>query len=303
LFYRARRYLKYRSFYRAIGGDVLGLPPIRIIDGPWCVVSMVAKTDVIMYLLALKAFYPQLGCGKVVAIIASDTPQRLRDMLAEHVRGIEQVILEDIDMGNCHSGGTWERLMYILDRSQHEYVMQLDCDTLPVSDNIDEVVQCVRTNTAFTISDGFEIKPLPAVAEEAEAIQSNYVGIAAERMFSRYPHGKTLRYVRGSSGFAGFARGGFTRESMMHFYHEMVHLVGSERWHEWGTEQCASNFAIANSPGAVVLPWPEYASFTPDVPRAKVKFFHFIGTYRFRDGYYIKRSEEVIAKLGRAHSM
>ena len=146
------------------------------------------------------------------------------------------------------------------------------------------------------MSDGFELMSLPEVAEEAEATPSDYIGIVTERMFARYPDAG-LHYVRGSSGFAGFSRGGFTRAAITRFHQEMEKLVGIKRWREWGTEQCGSNFAIANSPGAFVLPYPEYASFTPHVARREAKFFHFIGANRFRDDYYAARGQELIAKL------
>ena len=115
-------------------------------------------------------------------------------------------------------------------------------------------------------------------------------------MFARYPDAG-LHYVRGSSGFAGFSRGGFTRAAITRFHQKMEELVGVKRWREWGTEQCGSNFAIANSPGAFVLPYPEYASFTPHVARQEAKFFHFIGANRFRDNYYAARGQELIGKL------
>jgi FkbM family methyltransferase len=256
----------------------------------------VANTDVLMYLLSLKSFYPKLGRGKVAAIIDRDMPQALRDTLTRHVPGLEFVILEDIPTGACQRGGTWERLLYVLDRSEHEYTIQLDADTLVVGDDLDDVVRCVETNTPFTMSDGFELMSLPEVAEEAEATPSNYIGIVTERMFARYPD-EGLRYVRGSSGFAGFSRGGFTRAAITRFHQEMEKLVGTRRWREWGTEQCGSNFAIANSPGAFVLPYPEYSSFTQYVARREARFFHFIGANRFRDNYYAARGQELIATL------
>ena len=188
---------------------------------------MVANTDVPMYLLSLKSFYPQLGRGKVAAIIDRDMPQVLRDTLTRHIPGIEFVILEDIPTGACQRGGTWERLLYVLDRSESEYTIQIDADTLTVGDDLDEVVRCVETNTPFTMTDGFELLSLPEVAEEAEATPSNYIGIIAERMFARYPDAG-LHYVRGSSGFAGFSRGGFTRAAITRFHQKMEKLVGVE---------------------------------------------------------------------------
>jgi FkbM family methyltransferase len=295
MFYRFNKRRRTQRFNRAISG-ILNTPPLRIEPAPWCIVSMVANADVPMYLLSLKSFYPKLGRGKVAAIIDRDMPQALRATLTQHVPGLEFVILEDIVTGACQRGGTWERLLYVLDRSESEYTIQLDADTLTVGDDLNEVVRCVETNTPFTMSDGFELMSLPDVAEEAEATPSNYIGIVTERMFARYPDAG-LRYVRGSSGFTGFSRGGFTRAAVTRFHQEMEKLVGTQRWREWGTEQCGSNFAIANSPGAYVLPYPEYSSFTPWVTRREAKLFHFIGAYRFREDYYAARGQELIAKL------
>jgi hypothetical protein len=294
MLYRFNKARQTRKLNRAIGG-ILDTPPLRTEPAPWCIASMVANSDVAMYLLSLKSFYLKLRRGKVAVIIDRDMPQATRDVLSHHVPGIEFVILEDIPTGTCQRGGTWERLLHVLDRSEHEYTIQLDADTLTVGE-IDEVIRCAETNTPFTMSDGFELLPLPEVAEEAEATPSNYIGIVTERLFACYPDAG-LHYVRGSSGLAGFSRGGFTRAAITRFHEEMEKLVGASRWREWGTEQCGSNFAISNSPGAVVLPYPDYASFLPDAPREAVRFFHFIGTYRFRDNYYAARGQEVIAKL------
>lgn len=78
----------------------------------------------------------------------------------------------------------------------------------------------------------------------------------------------------------------------------MLALLG-ERWYEWGTEQCASNFAVANSPDAVVLPFPAYASFGPEaIARAgQTKFFHFIGTFRFHAGFFAQEGQKTIELL------
>jgi FkbM family methyltransferase len=296
MLYRFQKSVRTRIFNHAIAG-IFDTAPMQVKEASCCIVSMVANGDVPMYLLALKSFYPKLGRGKVVAIIDRDMPQASRDILTRHIVGLEFVTLEDIPTGPCQRGGTWERLLYVLDRSEQEYTIQLDSDTLTVSEDIDEVVRCVDSNTAFTISDGFELMSLPEVAQEAEATPSDYIGIVTERMFARYPRDESLQYVRGSSGFAGFSRGGFTREAITEFHQTMESLVGARRWREWGTEQCGSNFAIANSPGSVVLPRPEYASFTPRVPPADIKFFHFIGAFRYRDGYYAARGREVIERL------
>lgn len=271
MFYRLRKARNTRRLNGAIAG-ILDTPPLRTKTAPWCIASMVAKGDVAMYLLALKSFYPKLGRGKVAVIIDRDMPQASRDILTHHAPGLEFVILEDIPSGGCQRGGTWERFLYVLDRSENEYTIQLDADTLAVSDDLDEVV------------------------DEAEATPSDHIGIVTERMFARYQDRGKL-YVRGLSGVAGFSRGSFTRDGISRFHEVMEKLVGKGRWGEWGTEQCGLNFAIANSPGAVILPYPEYASFTPHSARQAAKFFHFIGANRFGDDYYAARGQEIIAKL------
>ena len=291
--------LKKRGAMRAFDGQIAGIlqtPPILVKAAPWCIVSMVGKTDVLMYLLAIKSFYGRLGRGKIAAIIDRDMPEEARRILEQHVTGIEFIILEDIPTGACQRGGTWERLLYCLDRSQEEYTIQLDADTLTVGEDLDEVVRCAETNTAFTMSDGFSILPLPDAAREAQAPSDN-IDVVSERKFAQYPNAEQWRYVRGSSGFVGFSRRGFSREKITTFHQIMEGLVGRSRWRERGTEQCGSNFAIANSPGAVVLPFPEYQSFLPNSFRAGAKLFHFIGTFRMRDGYFAACGQRVIADL------
>lgn len=144
MFYRLHKWRRTQKFNRAIGG-ILDTPPIHVKAAPWCIVRMVANADVPMYLLSLKSFYPKLGRGKIAAIIDRDMPQALRDTLTRHVPGLEFIILEDIHTGACQRGGTWERLLYVLDRSESEYTIQLDADTLTVGDNLEEVIRCVES--------------------------------------------------------------------------------------------------------------------------------------------------------------
>ncbi|HWU56453.1 MAG TPA: hypothetical protein VN175_13180 [Rhizomicrobium sp.] len=250
-----------------------------------------------MYLLAMKSFYAKLGRGKIVAIINRDMPAEARAMLQRHFPGIVLSILEDIDVGTCQRGGTWERLLYILDLADREYVIQLDSDTLTFGADVGEVVRCAEKNLAFTLSSrGQPIRSMAETADEARQLKSDYIGLVAERLFDSYPGADTRKYVRGSSGFAGFAKGAFPREQIEEFHRIMEGMLGA-RWKEWGTEQCGSNFAVANSPGAVVLPYPKYAHyFGADTPSSGA-FLHFIGTHRYRDDYFARRGQAEIARL------
>lgn len=301
MLHRWRNEQKQKRFYSLTHG-IFDTPPVRIASAPWSIISIVSNNYVQMYLLSLKSFYRQLGRGNVIAIIDRDMTAASRALLEQHIPSIQFVSLEDIDTGICQRGGTWERLVYLLDRSEKEYVIQLDCDTLTFGHDVNEVVHCATSNIAFTLSNaGRPIEAMTAIVRNAELMDSNYVGIIAERFFNRYPRVENLRYVRASSGFAGFAKGGFHRRDIEKFHKNMENLLGS-RWKEWGTEQCGSNFAVANSPNAVVLPYPKYANFWPNLVRGHSSFLHFIGSHRYLDDYYASLAKEVIHSLQKQRS-
>jgi hypothetical protein len=298
MFYKIKKSLNASRFNRQTSA-ILDTPPMPVVAGPLAVVTMVSNSDVPMYLLSMKSFYRHLGRGRLVAVIDRDMPDAARGLLRKHFPGIEFQVLEDIDVGPCQRGGTWERLVYLLGLTQEEYVIQLDCDTLFFGPDIDEVLGCVADNRAFTLSGGErEIVGLHEAARRARTINHPYVGLAAESLFDSYPGADQLHYVRGSSGFAGFAKGGFSRAQIESFHIEMEKLLPT-RWTEWGTEQCASNFAVANSPGARVLPHPKYGNFDHHHDPAQSSFLHFIGAHRFDDGLFAKLGQQVIAELSR----
>jgi len=283
-------------FYQLTAG-IMTTPPMPVVDAPWAIISMVSNSDVQMYILAMKSFYRQLGKGKIIAIVDRDMPAGSRHTLERHLPGIRFAILEDIDTRSCQRGGTWERLLYLIDHSQNEYAIQLDADTLTFGTDINEVVHCVKNNIPFTLGNaGRPIEKMSAIAPNAREMTSNYIGIVAERLFDQYPGAEKLKYVRASSGFVGLAHRGIGREAIEDFHRNMEGLLGA-RWREWGTEQSASNFAVANSLGAVVLPFPKYANFTPWSQRGKTSFFHFIGSYRYHDDYFANCALKVIEEL------
>jgi hypothetical protein len=296
MFFKVKRSITTSRFYRQTS-KVLQTAPMPVVPAPVSIVSMVSNNDVQMYLLSMKSFYRKLGKGQLVVVVDRDMPAVSRNLLSKHFPGIQFQILEDIDVGPCQRGGTWERLVYLLGRTRDEYVIQLDCDTLTFSPDIEEVLRCVSENRSFTLSGGErEIVSLPEAARRARTITHPYVGIEAEGLFDRYPNAENLRYVRGSSGFAGFAKGAFGREQIEDFHVQMERLLPA-RWKEWGTEQCASNFAVANCPNALVLPFPKYANFDHHHDPKESGFLHFIGAHRFDDDLFANLGNQVIAEL------
>jgi hypothetical protein len=296
MLYNWRRRLKTWNFDRQIAA-VRDTPPLRVNPAGWSIASMIMDRDVPMYLLCIKAFYAHLGAGHVVGIIRRTTPQALRETLRRHVDGIELVVREDIDTGACQRGGTWERLVFLLDRSENQYMIQMDADVLAVGPDLAEIKDCIARNAAFTLTDNQPFRTMreAAVAAQADS-DSRYVGIAIEQRFDRYPDCDRLRYIRGSAGLTGFARGGFAR-AWIEDFHRIMEGMLPDRWREWGSEQCGSNFAAANTPEAVALPYPAYRNFDPGAARDRSKCFHFLGSHRFADGYFAARGREVIGRL------
>ena len=269
-----------------------------VAEAPLTIVSMVGDAEVPMYVLTMKAFYRRIGRGRIVAIIASTMPEAERATLRRHFPGIALQPIEEIDTGPCQRGGCWERLLYILSRAETGYVVQVDSDVLATAEDLDEIDACIRTGTPFTLVDGArEIRTMREVAEAAKRMETDYIGVVVERLFEHYPDCDRLHYVRGSAALAGFAPGGTPRGAVETFHQRMEELVGPVRWREWGTEQCASNFAVANSPGATLLPFPRYTSFFPNGPREGVKLFHFMGSFRFDEGVFAALAKREVASL------
>jgi hypothetical protein len=297
MLHRLRNSMKKKRFYSQTK-NILDTPPIRLVKAKLAIISMVSNADVQMYLLSMKSFYARIGRGRIIVIIDRDMPQSSRDILSRHFVGIEFAILEDIVTGACQRGGTWERLVFLLNHAQDEYAIQVDCDTLAFGGDLDEVLDCVASNRAFTLSAGGQpIRTMKEYAANARTLQAKYVGIRVEQAFDQYPGSDSVKYVRGSSGFAGFAAGGFSISQIETFHEEMRRRMGDDEWRIWGTEQNGSNFAVANSPDAVVLPYPKYANFNPDLQPGPHAFFHFFGTHRYDGNVFADKGRQVISEL------
>lgn len=280
MFYNLRRSIKYSRFYRQIS-RILDTPPLPYQEAPLTIVSMVTGYDVQMYILAMKSLYRRLRRGKIV-VVADRIPAKSRELIHKHLGPVRFVDIESLDTGACPRGGTWERLVYIVRNTAQEYTIQMDADVLCVGP-IPEVLECIEQNRAFTLADGIPKKPLAEWAEETRV--SDNVVIAFEKQARRYPQADQVLYVRGSSGFAGFAKGAIDIEFLETFHRQGAQLMG-ERWKEWGTEQLASNFVIANSPGSLPLPQPKYLTWERHPLPEEISLLHFLGYCRFDQGVF-----------------
>jgi hypothetical protein len=171
----------------------------------------------------------------------------------------------------------------------------MDCDILCVGP-IPEVLDCIDQNRAFTLADGISKKPLTDWVPDAIARQNDNIVFEFEKRAPDYPGAAQLQYLRGSSGFAGFAKNALSRAFLEDFHAKCKALLGS-RWTEWGTEQIASNFMIANSPDSVGLPKLKYLTWEHHQIPEDISLLHFLGYCRFDQGVYAQWANREIDAL------
>ncbi len=296
------RYAWGQHWFDIAAERVLGTAPLAMRGNSPLILSMVCHRDVAAYLLAIKSLYQRMGEGRVVVINDGSLTDEDLKILRHHVPGLT------VDAAGQGSTGAlfWVRLTKIVELSAAHYVIQLDSDTL-VSGPIPEVVSCYRENISFLLGTnvGQEVAPASAAAAMVQGwIETNRwdrltVGVAAEAALDSLPQASRRSYVHASAGFAGFARGAFRLSELQEFSDWMRRKLGS-RWDEWGSEQIASNYILANAPNAVVLPFARYACFEPPMPTAERPFLHFIGSHRFKQGLYRRRVNAFLAGYGTA---
>lgn len=288
MFYRQKNQWQRWWFDKRARG-VLDAPPVRLDEGgALAVLSQLQHKDLIMYLAAVKSFARHLPPAEVHVVDDGSLTTEDRELLARHIPGVHFHPMADCRQAGLPQGGCWERLTAIARLSRDRYVIQLDADTLTL-DRIDEVRAAVRSGHAFSIGT-WDGQVLESADERARAAQSRlgaakpHIQLLAEAQFDRLERAGSLRYVRGCAGFSGFAPGEGKLELMGELSDQMRSLIG-DRWLEWGSEQVMSNLVVANQPGAIVLPHPEYADCEKMRP-GRTRFIHFIGTCRFAGGVY-----------------
>lgn len=291
-----------RELFNRRCAGVLATPPVRLDEShPAMVLSQLQHKDVLMYLVAVKSFAARVPLGAARVLDDGSLQPEDRELLARHVPGVVIEPITAYRSARCPSGGTWERLLGIARHCADRYVMQLDADTLALA-ALPEVVDAIAANRSFALGTWDDQRSETFAERAADARRLNtgaqvHVQVAAEQHFDRDPAWAGLRYIRGCSGFAGFARGATSAQFIEDFSERMSRLLG-ERWREWGSEQVMSNIALANSPDAMVLPHPRYCDCQH---RAEYSaFVHFIGDCRFRGSAYRDAAAAQIELLGRS---
>ncbi|MDX3908448.1 MAG: hypothetical protein QHC67_01325 [Sphingobium sp.] len=296
-----------RRWYEHKCADIYATPPIQPRNDGLAIFSMIGTAVMTPYLVAVKSLHHHLNRGRIVIMDDGTLTDQDRLILHTHLGNPQILSIRDVNVGACPRGGTWERLLTILDMSAADYVIQLDSDTVTVGP-IPQVLRAIDENRSFTLL-GAETQ-IDSILDVRTFTQQHFQGRAPSKE-DREGHiqGATesvlcqLRvagldqpsYVRGCSGFAGFMRGGDRRLAEA-FSQAASAVLGSRRWAEWGTEQITSNFVIANHVGAKVLPPVLYANYWGS-PLNDVRFVHYIGTYRWQGFTYQRSALEAIQAL------
>jgi len=299
---RALRKLREYRFLRGCRA-VLSTPPARVREDGVVIFSMIGTKVLLPYLVAAKSFQAQLGCGRFAILDDGTLTAADKAVLAHHLGNPSITPIASVDTGPCPRGGTWERLLTILDLRQSEYVIQIDSDVVALG-QVSEVAAAIDAGRSFTLRGeaSSEILPAAAIAEWARQKTDQgrqHVQSAIEQAMDQVsiPGRPTINYVRGCSGFAGFAPGGEGRALAEAFSQEAQRLLGADYWAEWGSEQVTSNFVVANEVDALLLPYERYLNFWNDPIGPDAGLVHFIGTFRYHRGAYLAAARRAIAAL------
>lgn len=298
MFFKIKSQVGRELFDRHCRG-ILTVPPARTLaSSGTLVISQLQHKDLLMYLVAIKSFASRVPVGDVLILNDGSLDAQDKQVLLTHVPGVTISPIEAYRSPRCPSGGTWERLLAIAQHSAQRYVVQLDADTVAVA-ALAEVEVAAAEGVSFALGtwDGQQIETLAQRAADARRLNvspRDHIQVAAEKVFDQVPGFEQLRYVRGCSGFAGFAPGSLTPQFIETFSGHMTSLLGT-RWTEWGSEQVMSNIAVANSPRLTVLPHPRYCDCNH--VSEETAFIHFIGDCRFRGDAYRKAAADQVAQL------
>lgn len=289
--------------------SVLATPPIVPTKDPVLIFSMIGTRALLPYLVAVKSFHARLGVGRVAILDDGTLTAADRAVLAHHLANPSIFSIDTVETGACPIGGTWERLITLLEMTAHDYVVQLDSDTVTIGD-VPEVVEAVANNRSFTLlgdalAEKRGVLSLPDFmaayhpgGSDVDLAGSAHVQTSIEGHWDRYPEAARHRYVRGCSGFAGFARGDRpSRASAEVFSCRAEGIVGHDKWRCWGSEQVASNFLVANSEDPVLLPYSRYSNHWNEPIGPDSRLLHFVGTHRYSNSEYRRYTKRAITEL------
>ena len=288
---------------------VFATPAVMPQDDGVVVFSMIGTRVVAPYLVAAKSFLRALGMGRVVLLDDGSLTVADKALLAAHLGDPEIRSILDVDTGHCPRGGCWERLMTLIDLSATDYVIQLDSDTVTLG-MVGEVRAAIEAGRSFTILGGTDgeaqgLKTLSDFRRDvypdgpAALPAGSHVQTQIEARMDQLPDADSRRYIRACAAFAGVAPGSVRRTDAQAFSRAAEDAVGAGIWTQWGSEQVASNYLVANTTDPVLLPYARYYHFWDDGDRADPGLVHFPGTHRYTGNSYARATATALHRLRR----
>jgi hypothetical protein len=282
--------------------DILDTPPIVPTDDGLILFSMIGTAVLLPYLVAVKSLYTQLNRGRIMLLDDGTLTDGDKALLAHHCGNPAIIKLADIDTAPCPKGSCWERLLAILDLRREYYVIQLDSDTVTLGP-VPEVLAAIDANRSFTLGGGVEdakygFMAVPDMISEIypDGVATPHIQPMIEVALGQLPDAAALKNIRGCAGFAGFAKSSSGRALTERLAVDVGGAIGAQ-FQEWGSEQAASNFVLANDPDPVQLPYDRYVNHWEEPLPPEPAFIHYIGTYRYQRGSYLASTEQAIRNL------
>lgn len=284
----------YKKLYLRNVSRVLETQPITPGDLPFIALSMVHQRDVVSYLVAIKSFARFANPERIVVVCDPTIGEHEKSIFKRHIPHVELRNAAEFRDPRIPVGGCWERLSAITTYSPESYVVQLDADTVTM-DKIFEVTSGVKQKNGFVLGEkrNQEILTLEEASKRARLATSRHIQSLSEQVLAETGVCGSS-YVRGCAGFTGFPADSAMRDKFFDFSEKMAAKT-STRWSEWGSEQVASNYLVANATNSVILPYPKYS--TPFRQEEVGAFLHFIGEIRFCSRAYEKASLQAISFL------
>lgn len=292
-----------RLHHAHVAKGILETPPLKPTNDRVVLFSMMGTRVMLPYLVAVKSLYNRLQMGRVAILDDGSLTKDDRRVLADHLGDPVVRHIGEVSTGACPKGGTWERLLTLLDMAEHDYVIQLDSDTVTVGD-VPEIRSAIEKNRSFTLlgEPGAERNGLIRLSSYAKYCDPNevcdHVQHHAELNLEHHEDAANYFYVRGCSGFTGFSRGGRMKRSDAEAFSRFEESrIGRSKWESWGSEQVTSNFLIANSGQPILLPYGRYRNYWGDKVPERTSFLHFIGTHRYSNMQYANYTKQAINTL------
>jgi hypothetical protein len=253
------------------------------------VLSMLQQKDMAMYLIAIKSLLRFLSVQKVIIICDKSLTNSDILTLKEHIEEIEFYPAANFEHDSLPVGGTWERLAAIAHFSKDYYVIQMDADTLTLTNPV-EVIQAVHNNVPFILGTDkfwnrkFSLLEMSEIAKKWIDKGADHIQVLCENeLVTLFETTQYHCYIRGCSGFTGFSKKSISIDDLIYVSNIFHAQIGS-KWSKWGTEQFTSNLILSNLKDVTILPNLKYT--TPDYFDGKNAFIHFIGPLRFNNFLY-----------------